>query len=801
MNYKIGELVPLTGLGFLYTHTPELKKHTVTHAGFDSRILINPPKTLFFALEGTTRHGVEFIEHAYIQGCRSFCVPESWFIKNTNKLYKDCSYWVVYNSIIAMQFLAKIYKKMTNGLWIVVAGGKGKSTVKEWLADLLSKNHSIYSSPSSYNSQIGIAISILQAPVLQEYYIIEVGATKEIEYKKVGRMIRADVFVIPSTTNSLYYKSIHLYNKSITTFAREALVICLDRDLVGLSGYLANSQVIACSTAITEPESSSSTDKYDKINLLLVFCVARYLNVTEQRLQEWSTHRQKVEMKLEIIQSEYGTAIYHDSYSSDLYSVRVAIRKFLNQFKNYSTKHIILGELSNTVNKIEYIELIAELFIYFKNNIWLIGDTYNSLKQENVLPDSVKIFDTASSFIQQFIDAPFKQSAVLLKGNNDNDFSKIIPLLSRQGSVSELEINLDALKSNIDCFRSLLPTNKVKLMAMLKASAYGSGAIRLAKEIQNEGVDYIGVAYINEGIELRDAGITTPIFVMNPDKTVLVQLWNYNLEPGVSSLEVLNELIYIAEKRTQPLRVHLEFDTGMSRLGLLPQDLEPVLEKLQTTAYIQPDYLFSHLASAEDPLDDDFTRTQLQLFNDLYTRIRSKYPAIKRHILNSAGIIRWPGYTYDMVRLGISLYGINPTGQELPLVEIGRLKTRISQIKTLGPGASIGYNRTKRLEKPTRIAIIPIGYADGLPRNAGNERFSVLVHGKKCPTLGRICMDMTMIDVSEVPEAVAGDEVVVFGRQEGQFVSISELAQVCGTIPYEILAQIPQRVRRIYTKE
>jgi alanine racemase len=315
-------------------------------------------------------------------------------------------------------------------------------------------------------------------------------------------------------------------------------------------------------------------------------------------------------------------------------------------------------------------------------------------------------------------------------------------------------------------------------------------------------MDYIGVAYINEGIELRDAGISVPIFVMNPDKSLLVQLWNYDLEPGVSSIDILDELIQISEKRTQPLRIHLEFETGMNRLGLLPEDLGCVISKLQTATNLRPEYLFSHLASAEQPMDDDFTRNQLETFNAIYNVIRLQYPTIQRHILNSAGIIRWPEHAYDMVRLGISLYGINPTQHhKLPLIEIGRLKARISQVKTLEPGTTIGYNRTKLLEKATRIAIIPVGYADGLPRNAGNERFSVLVHGKRCPILGRICMDMTIIDVTEIPEAVAGDEVVIFGKQRSQFTSITTLAEVCGTIPYEILAQIPQRVRRVYTKE
>jgi alanine racemase len=513
---------------------------------------------------------------------------------------------------------------------------------------------------------------------------------------------------------------------------------------------------------------------------------------------------------MELITDNPEITLLNDSYNADAASVRHAFSLLAAQ-ESQPRKVVIISDLEHQGERAPTLQReLAELALerFGAGNVMLIGPLFSRLMAETPLPGAAAYPDL-DAFLKAFRYEDFTQSVILLKGARKFRLETLIPYFSQQAATTYLKINLNALKQNLEVFRSRVP-NQTRLMAMLKAAAYGSGGWQLAQELEREGVDYIGVAYTVEGIELRRRGIRAPILVLNPDFATLAQLWRFELQPAVWSFPLLQQLAAIAAERQTALPIHLEFDTGMGRLGFEPGQVEPVLDALRSTAgaeHLPIASVFSHLAAADAPAQDPFTEQQLAQFEAVAERIQTQYPESLRHILNTGGALRWPGRAGDMVRIGLGLYGISPVpALQRELQEIASLHSSISQIHHYPAGTSISYGRTYVLEAPARIATIPVGYADGIPRALSNGKLEALVHGQRCPVVGVICMDMLMLDVTAVPQAQAGDEVVFFGRQAAPsdsetFQSITTLAEAANTIPYEILTGLSLRLRRLYVKE
>ena len=540
-------------------------------------------------------------------------------------------------------------------------------------------------------------------------------------------------------------------------------------------------------------------------NALLVMLVALDLGMEWQTIRNQMARLHTVSMRMELISENSEITILNDAYNADAASIHNAFA-MLESENSHRNKALILSDIEHQGNRQQPIqEAILQRAIerFGAEQVILIGPVYKSLA---IGQEGVQAFPTTEAFLAQFDYHRFRNHVVLLKGARKFQLEKIIPHLSRRVNATLFRINLNALISNYRYFRDLIPA-ETKMMAMVKAFAYGAGGWEIARTLEREGLDYLAVAYLSEGIELRSRGIRLPIMVINPDESGLDQLFRFNLEPEVYSLTFLKRCLEMTRQAgAGSISVHIKLDTGMRRLGFGDEEIPALIKFLREHPDVHVKSLLSHLADADSPKSDAFTSAQIHTFTTQCDRICSELNIQPiRHILNTAGILRFPDHAMDMVRLGIGLYGITPLEQkgveEERLEEIGSLVSLISQIHEYPEGTSVGYGRSQFTDRPSRIATIPIGYADGVPRSLSNGQISFLVRGQLAPTFGRVCMDMLMLDVTDIPEAEAGDEVVLIGKQQNAEVSVETFAERCGTIPYEILVGISPRVRRLYVKE
>ena len=816
----------------------------------DSRNLSQADKTLFVALTTERNDGHKYIPELIEKGVRNFLVsklpeqgirnPESLGQKREARSEKrEANFIVVPDTLTALQKFAAYHRGRFNIPVVGITGSNGKTIVKEWLFQLLSPEKKIIRSPKSYNSQIGVPLSVLEMASDHDFAIFEAGISQLGEMNRLESIIRPTIGIftnIGSAHDENFNNAFQKSSEKMELFKNvDLLIYCKDylsiANAIERTEFPANVRIVKWSRKEHSELFISEVSKGDDQTVIHLVYHDKSIQITIPFIDEASVEnavhcwllmlelgydqetiskRMKsltpIEMRLELKEGINHCSIINDSYSLDLNSLSIAI-DFLNQQKQHRQKTVILSDILQSGRKETDLYYEVAQLLQNKGVNKLIGIGTGISGQKDQFSMDKHFFESTSAFIEKYPFSSFHEETILTKGARIFEFERISALLQQKVHETVLEINLDALVHNLNYYRSLL-NPATKIMVMVKAFSYGSGSFEIANLLQFHHVDYLAVAYADEGVELRKAGITLPIMVMNPEEQSFELLLKHNLEPEIYNFRTLKNL----EKAIQPdtwnkeklLKIHIKIDSGMHRLGFDEQDVDQLLAQIRSNTKIKVESLFSHLAASEAPLHDDFTLTQIEHFKRVSKKIIEYlgYP-VSRHILNSAGISRFPQEQMEMVRLGIGLYGVgyNPE-EQLALKNVSTLKSAISQLKRISAGDTIGYNRAGKITRDSTIAIIPIGYADGLNRRLGNGTGKIFVEGCPAPVIGNICMDLTMIDVTDIIENKGisvreGDEVIIFGDEY----PISNLAEDLGTIPYEILTVISRRVKRVYYHE
>lgn len=807
---------------------------------FDSRKVFFPATSLFIALKGPRRNGHSFIPDLYKKGVRNFIICEE--IKSED--FPEANILFAKDGLKALQQLATFHRKQFNIPVIGITGSNGKTIVKEWLYQLLQPNFNIVRSPKSYNSQIGVPLSVWEMNKLHTLGIFEAGISQPGEMEKLNEIIQPTIGILTNIgdAHSEGFKNVdQKVAEKIKLFNNAGLVIyCSDEWLADKAMVLkyeslthktdrqpfrvfswgriqkadlqileinkkpAETEIIAtyknADTAITIP----FTDDASIQNAITCWCVLLHFGIKDAVIVKRMKLLQPVNMRLELKKGINHCIIINDSYSADLNALHIAL-DFLTQMSGVSKRTVILSDFFQTgMNDEELYERIAADLVQHKIDR-LIGIGLNISKYLKIEDDLIsnkiqsEFYSSTEDFVSRFRFSDFRDEAILVKGARVFCFEQLIQLLELKVHQTELEINLNAVAHNLQQYQKLLQPS-TKLMAMVKAFAYGSGGAEIANTLQYHKVDYLGVAYADEGTELRKAGISLPMMVMNAEKETFEALVSNQLEPAIFSFTVLKEFDgFLKREGIKNYPVHLEIETGMNRLGFAVQQMEDVCKEIKATPSFRVQSVFSHLAASEDPMQDEFSNRQYDLFVQASAILQKNlgYDFL-RHIANSAAILRLPQMQLDMVRLGIGMYGVDSAASgKLDLQPVATLKSTIAQIRHLKAGETVGYNRNGVIEKDSTIATISIGYADGFIRRLGNGAGKIWVRGQLAPVIGAVCMDMTMIDVTDIPGAKQGDEVTIFGKE----ISIQDLANWAGTIPYEIMTGISERVKRVYYEE
>ncbi len=792
----------------------------------DSRKVTNPETCLFFALQGSHHDGHTFIKDVLSVGVKNFVVSKTEYIS------PDANFILVEDVLSALQQLAAYHRRQFTFPVIGITGSNGKTIIKEWLYLLLRDDFHIVRSPRSYNSQTGVPLSVWQFQPHHTLGIIEAGLSRPGEMERLEKIILPDTGIfsnIGTAHDENFSSKTEKTDEKLRLFTGcKHLIYCRDHalihDRIQHSGLIPSSVKLFTWSARQKADlqigrinkGSQSTNIKGVFNNSFVEITIPFTDdaSVENAIHCWAymllngydqeiiTERMltlsPVAMRLELKDGINHCSVINDTYNSDFGSLQVAL-DFLDQQKRYRKKTVILSDILQSGQKREQLYADVALLMKQKNVSRLIG-IGPDISSQAALFDCEKIFypDT-DSFLAAFSSLRFENEAILVKGARAFSFENITRLLQQKVHTTILEINLNAIENNLRFYKSrLLPSTRI--MCMLKAFGYGSGIHELAGLLQFHKVNYFAVAYTDEGVTLRQGGITVPIMVMNPEVQSFDLMIRHRLEPEIYNFRLLHLFAEELQKHesVHPYPVHIEFDTGMKRLGFDISDLRQLIVRLKNYRHIKPVSVFSHLAASEDPQHDDFTRKQIELFSQLAADMQQHLDAsLMRHILNSAGIVRFPEAQFEMVRLGIGLHGIASTPEEKKFLQpAASLKTSISQIRQIKAGDTIGYNRKQVAKKDMTIAVTGIGYADGFPRRLGNNQGMMLVKGMPAPVSGNVCMDLTMIDVTGI-DAKEGDEVIVFG----QGLPITQVAEMAGTIPYEILTGISQRVKRVYYHE
>lgn len=831
-EYKIAEVVKAVGGRLLSKNKKETSIHELL---LDSRKLIHPAQTLFFALGGMKLDGHSYIEELYKKGVRSFVVTKE---PNT-ETFPDANFVLVKDAVTALQKLTGAHRSKFQLPVIAITGSNGKTVVKEWLYQLLHEDYHIVRSPKSYNSQIGVPLSLWLINSDNTLGIFEAGISEAGEMQKLEKIIRPTIGVLTNVGeahNEGFLSIRHKTKEKLNLFVNaEILIYCKDypdinqslgeinalRDKpqnvmswsmsaeadVQVTSVLHknNHSFIACVYQNRELEFEIPfSDKASVENAIHCACVMLYLKCEFSIIRERMKHLSRIAMRLEMKDAINNCSLINDTYNSDIGSLKIAI-DFLKQQNQHPKKTVILSDiLQSGRGEIDLYQEVANLLEECKVNR-LIG-IGTSLNRQNKLFEKnealqFESYESTEEFLKHLDSSSFNNEVILLKGARRFRFEVIGKFLEKKAHETVLEINLNALTHNLKVYQSLLKT-ETKIMAMVKAFSYGSGSFEIANTLQFNRVDYLAVAYADEGIELRKNGITLPIMVMNPELRSFEAMIQYNLEPEIYSLNLLDKftevLALLRNGDDGKYKIHIELETGMNRLGFSKEEIPDLIERIRPNHQLQIASVFSHLAASEDKAYDDFTKEQIKNFEAMSKLICDEFDyKILRHILNSNGITRHTKAQFDMVRLGIGLYGIDSSEKvNTKLLPVSTLKTTISQIKHVKKGDTVGYGRVGKVSKDKTIATVGIGYADGLSRKLSDKNGRMLVNGKLVPIIGNVCMDMTMLDITGT-EASEGDEVIVFGNNP----SVEEVAEAAETIAYEILTGISGRVKRVYFQE
>ncbi|HOX77811.1 MAG TPA: bifunctional UDP-N-acetylmuramoyl-tripeptide:D-alanyl-D-alanine ligase/alanine racemase [Bacteroidales bacterium] len=828
MEYSISEIVSIVNGN--PSSSPFIERN-IRDILIDSRKLIAPEQCLFFALKSKRNDGHHYIPELYGKGIRDFVVSR---LPADPEAYPEANFILVKNTLHALQALARKHREKFRIPVVGITGSNGKTIVKEWLYQLLSKSRKTVRSPKSYNSQIGVPLSVWQMDTPYEMAIFEAGISEPDEMIRLETIIQPTIGVFTNIGEAHGENFMSLQQKvgeKLFLFTHvETLIYCLDhpevREVIIRSGISKNIKTFTWShkqeadLRIREvrPENAHKTniravlrgreisitipfsDNASVENAIHCWSVMLLLGYEAESLTGLFEALQPIAMRLELKAGINHCTVINDSYNSDINSLSIAI-DFLRQQASQKKKTIIISDILQSGKDED--ELYGEIaaIIRNKNIDRLIGIGPAISRQADKFSLEKSFFQNTADFLQRFSFAAFNNEVILLKGARVFEFEQISLALQQKTHETVLEINLNALEHNLNYYRSVIRPG-TKIMAMVKAFSYGIGSFEVANALQFHRIDYLAVAYADEGVELRKAGINVPIMVMNPDEESFDAIIQHSLEPEIYSHRIFDKLENAIKKnilpKNKPVKIHIKLDTGMHRLGFLEEDLDRLIDMLKANRMIYVQSVFSHLAASEDKKETDFTRCQIENFRRMASKITDQagHP-VMMHILNSAGITCYPEAQFDMVRLGISLYGIATLEEEQPRLQpVGRLKSAISQIKTVAAGESIGYNRAFRAKKQIRMAIVPIGYADGLSLALSNGKGHLMVGGKRVPVIGRVCMDMCMLDITGI-EAEEGDEVIIFGPER----PLQELAKEMGTIPYEVLAGLSRRVKRVYYHE
>ena len=758
-----------------------LKKNedaVIEHLLIDSRKLLFPSATLFFAIAGPRRQGVAYVKELYQKGVNNFIVDENFSATATT--YPNANFIGVPNVLLALQQLTAYHRKQFSFPVIGITGSNGKTIVKEWLYQLLQSDYNIVRSPKSYNSQIGVPLSIWQMNSQHNLGIFEAGISMNGEMERLEKIIAPTIGVFTNIgdAHSEGFENIKqkAAQKALLFAQAQTVVYCKDDAVVeealqqskaalfswgqteAATLYITTIQVQAFNTVIKAQYKDNKvsisipfTNDAAIKNAITCWCVLLHLGLAAEVISERMLQLKPVEMRLELKEGINHCSVINDSYSADLTSLSMAL-DFLQQQQQHAKRTVIISDIlqSGKAGMQLYTEMADILqqknisrFIGIGTEISKYQDCFNQLADTT-------FFNSTADFVRLFPTLHFYNETILLKGARVFEFEQISHLLEQKTHQTVLEINLDAITHNLKAYQQLLNPG-VKLMAMVKAFSYGSGSFEIANLLQFHKVDYLAVAYADEGVELRRAGIRLPIMVMNPDGGDFDRMLQYQLEPEIYSLHILQQLIQKAGNQT--VSIHIKLETGMNRLGFVENELEELISLLQLHKNIVVKTTFSHLAASEDKTLDSFTIEQINTFEKLSSILIStlNYP-IKKHILNSSGILRFPQAHYDFVRLGIGLYGVDSANQiQKELLPIGKLKTRIAQIKIVPQGQTVGYSRKGKADKDLKIAILAIGYADGYDRRMGNGMGEVFIAGQRAHIIGNICMDMCMANADMSP--------------------------------------------------
>lgn len=792
----------------------------ITQLLTDSRTLIDPEASLFFALKAQ-RDGHQFIDGAYQNGLRNFVVSDAV----DYSAYPDANFLKVADVLKALQQLAIEHRHSKQLKVIGITGSNGKTIVKEWLYQLLAPDYNIVRSPKSFNSQIGVPLSVWQLNETHDLGLFEAGISKKGEMEVLADIIAPTIGVLTNigeahaegfenSTEKLKEKLLLFKDAELLVYSPAYTTGIKEQDLPGKTKFSwSTSQKADLQVSFIEPIEGKNyiraiyqqkeieclipfSDRASVENGIICWATLLALGYTPQEADLRLEKLTSVSMRLALINGIENCSVIDDSYSADSSSLAIAL-DFLNQQNQHPKKTLILSDIyeSGKSNEVLYAEIAALLEQKGLNRLIGIGPNISAFADRFKLEAS--FYESTQDFIAQFPAIGFANETILVKGARKFGFERISKLLTQKIHDTVLEINLNAMLGNLQFYRSKLKPG-VKTMAMVKAFSYGSGSFEIANLLQYHKVDYLAVAYADEGIALRKAGISLPIMVMSPEPSAFEAMLKHQLEPEIYSLGILKSFMNFLPTARAAFPIHFKLDTGMHRLGFEKKDLPELITLLKDNAQLKVVSAFTHLVATDDAQHDGFTEKQLAAYNSLYEELAAGigYRPI-RHALNTSGITRWPAAQFDMVRLGIGLYGFDGALKDnRGLQTVAVLKTTVTQVKELAPGETVGYGRKGIMPNGGKIATVKIGYADGYTRKFGNGVGQMLVQGQLVPTIGSICMDMCMLDITGL-DVKAGEEVIVFNETH----PIATLAQQIETIPYEILTNISQRVKRVYFYE
>ena len=809
-------------------HVVDNKSYCIKDLVYDSRKVQEAENVLFFALVTPKNNGHKYIAELYQRNVCNFVVNNSF--SDINK-FSQANFIVVDDTLLALQALAKYHRKQFAIPVIGITGSNGKTAVKEWLYQLLCPDNQIVYTPNSFNSQIGVPISVWNMSKNDQMGIFEAGVSQPNEMNALKEIIEPSIGIftnIGSAHDESFMDIRQKVGEKLNLFRNvDTLILCSDHGII-MEGLMRTElqKKIKLFTWSTKKEEADlfiqSIERQQKGTWIRAMYKEKEIAIKipfaddaaiENTINCWATmllldysndiiveriaKLTPIAMRLEMKQGINSCLIINDTYNSDINSLQIAIDLMNNQHQ-FKKRTVILSDIlqSHSSESVLYKEIAS--LLEHKNIDRIIGIGEAISRQANSFTIEKEFYKTTNDFFASFDISKFADEVILVKGARQFNFERISNYLGLKTHETVLEVNLPDLIANLNTYKTLIKPD-TQIMAMVKAFSYGIGDIDIANALQYHGVNYLAVAYVDEGISLRNKNITMPIMVMNPDELGMVSILKYDLQPEIYSFRVLNLLLQALEQNTQTKQVsiHLKIDTGMHRLGFEQKDLPDLMKSLKSNHQIKVESVFTHLVAADDPKEDDFTHHQAQLFSQCYDFIADElgYRPI-RHIANSAALSRFPDYHYDMVRLGIGLYGVNPFLKNNKIAHVITLKTIVSQIKRIDANETVGYNRKWKAAKKSVVATIPIGYADGFPRAAGNGKTKVLINGKLAPIIGNVCMDMCMVDVTNI-EVKEGDTVIVFGKD----LPLSLFAKSVGMIEYEILTGISQRVKRVFVQD